>query len=79
MKKLFPYVIAGIFGGLIVLSADALIKKNSQNDILVQEMSQVATPVNEVVPKFPFDFKKAASTATPTVVHILAEESEQMA
>ena len=81
MKRIISYVLAGIFGGVIVLGGNWLITRVDGGsahhpDQLEQGKAMAANAMN---PKFPFDFKKAAEIATPAVVHIYAEESEQMA
>lgn len=79
MKKFFPYILAGIFGGLVFFGGQMMMDQMiSKNEVHSTETSY-ATPVLENVPKFPFDFKKAASASTPVVVRIFAEESEQLA
>lgn len=79
MKKYFSYVLAGIFGGVIFFSASLLFNNTKTNYEQNELLNSYAVQVNSSVPKFPFDFKKPAAMATPAVVRIFAEESEQLA
>lgn len=83
MKKIIPLIVAGMFGGLIVLGGLHFIKvENFQtNDI----NSTYAIPVNANfnlkpgLATLPFDFTEAAEKSMPAVVHIKAAESEALA
>jgi serine protease Do len=79
MKRLFPYIIAGFSGGLLVILTIFLTGMNEASSVADEQNRNLAVKVETPTPKFPFDFKKAASMATPVVVHIVAEESEQLA
>jgi len=78
MKKYFPYILAGITGGLMVFIATLFIQTQQVQDFAEVGESPVFQ-VNSSSPKFPYDFRKAAAKATPVVVHIVAEESEKLA
>jgi serine protease Do len=78
LNKFLPYVIAGFTGGLLVLLTTILINVKTERELAVSTLPK-AVQVSDYTPKFPFDFKAAAASATPVVVHIVAEESEQLA
>jgi S1-C subfamily serine protease len=79
MKKYFPYMLAGLTGGLLVALVSFFIGSKQGQELTPREPSPAAVQANTNAPAFPFDFKKAAAAAMPVVVHIVAEESEQMA
>lgn len=78
VKKFLPYMIAGFTGGLLVLLTTFFIDGQAKQE-MTASINSNAVQVNDYAPKFPFDFKNAAASATPVVVHIVAEESEQLA
>ncbi len=78
MKNLASLIIAGIFGGLIVLGGSYFFQQNSISQSNNFEIP--ATQVNNInQPKgtinVPFDFTQAAEKVTPVVVHIAASQS----
>ena len=83
MKKIIPLVIAGIFGGLVVLGGLSFLKVEQ---IQPDRFNPVfATPVSTKINTkpgslpLPFDFTEAAEISMPVVVHIKAAESEALA
>ena len=80
MKKLFPIVLAGMFGGLMTWAAIQWFSPEQSTPIsdveFVANHSANESPAND---KFPFDFSQAAEVASPSVVLIQAEVSERMA
>jgi Do/DeqQ family serine protease len=83
MKKIIPLVIAGIFGGLIVLGGIYFFKvEHIQRDAFSPVYAtQVNTKINTKPGStlLPFDFTEAAEISMPVVVHIKAAESEALA
>ena len=79
MKKFIPFMIAGFTGGLAVVLISFVFQANVKEQIATVPGVEQAFTVSDSGPKFPFDFKKAAALSKPVVVHIIAEESEQMA
>lgn len=80
MKKYIPYLLAGFTGGLLVFALSFFMNRDNNQVISQTERQNVAVPATTTAaPKFPFDFKQAAAKAKPVVVHIVAEESEQLA
>lgn len=81
MKNLASLIVAGVFGGLIVLGGNYIIDYNSNSPIDSYEIP--ASKVNYTnLPKgsvnVPFDFTDAAEKVTPVVVHIAAAESNEL-
>ncbi len=83
MKKIIPLIVAGVFGGLVVLGGVYFLKFEQ---IQFQRFNPVyATPVSAKINMkagtavLPFDFTEAAEKAMPVVVHIKAAESESLA
>ncbi len=76
MKQIFLFVLAGIFGGIVVLAGVKLTEKDVQENDKI-----IATPValEEPVTLPSTSFVEAAKRSTPAVVHIRAEESEALA
>lgn len=76
MHKLFPMILAGIIGGLIVMAGSYLYKPeiNSLD-------ASIAAPVNfkTEIASVPLDFTEAAMISMSSVVHITALESEDLA
>ncbi len=75
MKKIASLVIAGVFGGLIVLVGVFML--NPQEVSTYTDQSYAAVPVNRVnlskgMVSPAFDFTEAAQKVTPVVVHIAA-------
>ena len=78
MKGFIKYLIAGMFGGLIVLGGFSYLNKQDKSEI------NYAMPVNldkenVLSSSFPDDFVLASEKSMKVVVHIRAEESELMA
>jgi serine protease Do len=80
MKQILNYVLAGVFGGLIVFGGIYLTqdyqKKATEEPSLAQRTN---TTGSESISKAPFDFVSAAERTVDAVVHIHAKESRQMA
>lgn len=76
MKKLFPLVMAGLLGGLIVLAGNHFFQKKSADnlnqDFNAKAVKNVNVGAGEVT--VPFDFTQAAELAMPAVVHIAASQ-----
>src|SRR5690606_29699231 len=76
MKKLFPLVMAGVLGGLIVLAGNHFCQKKSADnlnqDFNAKAVKNVNVGAGEVT--VPFDFTQAAELAMPAVVHIAASQ-----
>ena len=82
MKRYLPYIFSGFLGGMVVLAGMYFMQTGPRyqaQNAMKDPVENKAMVANAVSPKFPFDFKIAAAKATPVVVHILAEESEQLA
>lgn len=82
MKKIFPQLLAGIIGGLIVLGGFLFMTPHVSSSI--EQPATKAKNVNLLnVPagtaNVPFDFTAAADKAMPAVVHIHTEESKSAA
>ena len=83
MKKIIPLIVAGIFGGLVVLGGMYFLQvENAQiNSFNPHPAKTVSTNFNlkpgTSAPTF--DFTEAAEKAMPVVVHIKAAESEALA
>jgi serine protease Do len=82
MKNLVSLIIAGIFGGLIVLSGSFLISSNTSGSTYKNSNTQAIGVSNINLPKgtinVPFDFTVSAEKVTPVVVHIAASESNDL-
>lgn len=78
MKTWAKLILSGFIGGVFVLSGMLLMQKQHVIDFKSQNESQAMAVNRDLGAAFPFDFKKAAAIATPTVVRINAEESDQM-
>lgn len=86
MKKIISLILAGVFGGLVVLGGIYFLNVEPMlSDRFNSYNSALAIPVNtnfnmkpgsEVLP---FDFTEAAEKSMPVVVHIKAVESEALA
>ncbi|NNE27324.1 MAG: trypsin-like serine protease [Saprospiraceae bacterium] len=78
MKKIIPLVFAGFIGGMVAFVAIQLTGPQEQ---ITQEsnLSPTAVFTSNTAAVAPFDFVDAARRVTPAVVHIVAEESAQMA
>ena len=78
MKKIIPLIFAGFIGGMVAFVA---IQFTGPQDNFAQDtnLSPRAVFTNNTSPAAPFDFVEAARIVTPAVVHIVAEESAQMA
>ncbi len=76
MKKFIPFVVAGMFGGLMTWGAIQWVSPT-----LETTNSDIAFVSNGVIDndKFPFDFAEAAELAGPSVVLIQAQVSDQLA
>ncbi len=83
MKKVIPLIIAGVFGGLVVLCGLYFLKVEN-----IQPNGFGSTYATQVNSNFnlkpgssalPFDFTEAAEKSMPVVVHIKAAESEALA
>lgn len=80
MNQKLSLVLSGIIGGLIVLTGICIVKPF--NNIIVDDKDIGARQVADLdtkVLKGPDNFVFAASKSTPAVVHIYAEESEELA
>lgn len=78
MKFYFQLVLAGIVGGLIVLGGFSMVEGKIQNST---DQLPLPTATNYNVSPFnnmPGDFVESAKKSTPSVVHIFAEESEEL-
>ncbi|MEM0993324.1 MAG: trypsin-like peptidase domain-containing protein [Bacteroidota bacterium] len=73
LKQIFGFLLAGIAGGLIVLGGLQLLQDPTEKQNPASQFTSTSSAVEKNVP---FDFKSAAQTATPAVVHI---ESKQTA
>ena len=82
MKNLVSLTIAGIFGGLIVLTGSFLINSNAPGYAYETPTPQAIGVSNLNLPKgtinVPFDFTVSAEKVTPVVVHISASESKDL-
>lgn len=82
MKKLIPFVLAGMMGGMLTLGLFFFFSSQDSNP---QDQNNFAQQVNQPINikaganAVPFDFTEAAEMAMPAVVHISAAESETMA
>ncbi len=76
MKQLFSLILAGMVGGLVVFGA---FKSTLTNNNITQEVNQSPQAVFTNGTAMPVDFVSASQIATPSVVHIEAEESEHLA
>ncbi len=80
MKKLLPYMFAGMVGGLVCLGGNQLMQPSAEQAATTPQTENVAPQnVDFRVANVPFDFKSAAKRAMPSVVHITAKESEETA
>jgi len=83
MKKIISFIVAGVFGGLVVLGG--LYFLETENIKTYRFNPAYATQVNtnlNMKPgsgKIPFDFTEAAEISMPVVVHIKASESKALA
>ncbi len=77
MKKLFPYVIAGMFGGLMTWGIISISKEKT--DTTNSHIHLTNTAAVKSSEKFPFDFSIAAELASPSVVLIQANVSDALA
>ena len=84
MKNIFSLVLAGIVGGLIVLSGSIFFAPHTNNQAIApstlsQAVHFTANQSPSKVVSAPFDFTKAAQMAMPVVVHIAAAENADLA
>jgi Do/DeqQ family serine protease len=82
MKNIASLIIAGVFGGLIVLAGVFMLQPKEQ--INYSNQTYAAVPVNNInvargMAKPAFDFTEAAQKVTPVVVHIASAESSDVA
>ena len=85
MKNVFSLFVAGIFGGLVVLTGSYFtIHKHSEDKRTAFQKNNYALQTNmrmNTKPAYaeaaPFDFTQAAKKAMPVVVHIKASETPQ--
>lgn len=79
MKKLFPLVVAGILGGLIVLTGNYFFQKNqadhADQNLRAKAVNNLNVGAGNV--NVPFDFTQAAELAMPAVVHISSIQKPQ--
>ncbi len=78
MKQIFSLVVAGMIGGLIALGGARLLEAPPAGSTEAQAEATMVSHLN-VNPRtsaVPFDFREAAATAMPAVVHIAARTGE---
>ncbi len=78
MKTWVKLVLSGMIGGVFVLTGMLLIQKHQGVNLTGDTESKAVAVNSNLNASFPFDFKKAAAIATPAVVRITAEESDQL-
>ena len=81
MKKIVSLIIAGVFGGLIVLGGSYLINTNASENARViapQPIGVSHINMSKGTVNVPFDFTESAKKVTPVVVHIAASESSSL-
>jgi len=78
MKNILSYLLAGIFGGLVVLGGLQVTQQTEEPTSTVRFASNTLTNISPSA-NVPFDFTKAAELAMPAVVHISAAESRETA
>jgi len=83
INKLMPFVLAGIFGGLVTVMGTQLLNQNTKTVNFSPKMEQLAKQVNYAPSNRPatalVDFRAAAKKTMPAVVHIKASESNTLA
>ena len=79
MKKILPFLLAGLAGGLIVLVGQLLLTNPISPDIPQAQYVNWRMPGSVPSGVAPLDFTEAAAMAMPTVVHIKASESRGQA
>ena len=83
MKKIIPFIVAGMFGGLMVFGGMYFITiknlpDNNQNQTFAKSVNTNFN-LSPDEAALPFDFTEAAEKSMPVVVHIKAAESEALA
>ena len=78
MKNILSYLLAGIFGGLMVLGGLHITQQSEKPMPNARFASKTLTNISPAA-NVPFDFIKAAELAMPAVVHISAAESRETA
>jgi len=78
MKNILSYLLAGVFGGLVVLGGLQLTQPAEESTPDVRFAKNTLTNISPST-NVPFDFTKAAELAMPAVVHISAAESQEAA
>ncbi len=78
MKNILSYLLAGIFGGLMVLGGLQMIQQSEKPRANARFANKTLTNISPAA-NVPFDFTKAAELAMPAVVHISAAERRETA
>ena len=69
MKRLIPFVLAGMFGGLMTWG---MIQYNTDSELTTESKFHLMNNGSKSSSKLPFDFADAAEIASPSVVLIQA-------
>ncbi len=79
MKYFFQILLAGLIGGTIAFGAFSWKLDNVEKRIVMNAENNNKSSLVSSSNTLPFDFVDASKIATPSVVHIYAKESEQLA